>query len=114
MSNDDDLMRMRLGALDSIDALNKDIYDDSDWKMGVLWFSALAPTSRTGHAERHGVVYTTEEARLFYSKNDNPKNCLCSLSPTLVNVKTGEVLQTELVEKMLFAKKTFMKSVLIE
>ena len=80
MSRDDDLMKMRYGTLDGNDALNRDIYDDSDWKMGILWFSALTPTSRDSHAERHGVIYTTDEVRSFYSKDENSKNCLCSLS----------------------------------
>jgi hypothetical protein len=109
MSRDDELMNMRHGTLDSTDILNIDVYDDSDWKMGMLWFSALAPTSRVSHVKRHGVIYTTEEVRAFYSKEDNSKCCLCSLSPVLVNVKTGEILQTPLVERMLEAKKVHLQ-----
>jgi hypothetical protein len=102
MSRDDELMNMRYGTLDSTDYLNRDVYDDSDWKMAVLWFSALAPTSRVSHVKRHGVA--------FYSIEDNSKSCLCSLSPILVNVKTGEILQAPMVERMLQAKNTHLQS----
>jgi hypothetical protein len=110
MSRDDELMNMRYGTLDSTDYLNRDVYDDSDWKMAVLWFSALAPTSRVSHVKRHGVTYTTEEVRAFYSIEDNSKSCLYSLSPILVNVKTGEILQAPMVERMLQAKNTHLQS----
>lgn len=110
MNRDDELMSMRYGTLDNTDYLNRDVYDDSDWKMAVLWYSALAPTSRVSHVKRHGVTYTTEEIRAFYSKDDNSKKCLCSLSSILVNVKTGEILQAPIVERMLQAKNTHLKS----
>jgi hypothetical protein len=109
MNRDDDLMKMRYKALDSNDALNRDVYDNSDWKMGILWFSALAVTSRVSHVKRHGVIFTTDEVRDFYSNNDNCKNCLCSLSSILVNVKTGEILQKPLVERMLVAYKKHLQ-----
>jgi hypothetical protein len=110
MNRDDELMNMRYGTLDSTDALNRDIYDDSDWKMGMLWFSALAATSRVSHVQRHGVIYTTGEVREFFSKEDNSKRCLCSLSPVLVNVKTREILQIPLVKRMLEAKNVHLQS----
>jgi hypothetical protein len=110
MSRDDDLMNMRYGTLESNDALNRDVYDDSDWKMGILWFSSLAPTSRVSHVKRHGVIYTTDEVRGFYCKDENSKDCLCSLSSILVNMKTGEVLQAPLVGRMLAAQKEHLQS----
>lgn len=110
MSRDDELMNMRYGTLDSNDALNRDLYDDSDWKMGVLWFSSLAPTSRVDHVKRHGLVYTTDEVRSFYSKDENAEKCLCSLSSILVNVKTGEILQAHLVQRMLSAKNKHLQN----
>lgn len=100
----DDFMINRLKNLVQIDEMNESIYDDSDWKMRVLWFSALSPTSRFTHVERHGLIFTTDEVRDFYSKNGNSTDCLCSQSSILINVRTGEVLQQDLVERMLKKK----------
>jgi len=82
------------------DELNEDVYGDSEWGMLSLWFSALAPTSRIVHIKRHGRTYTTDEVREFYARNGNAINCLCSQSPVLVNKKTGEVLQQDLLDRM--------------
>lgn len=92
------------------DELNEDVYDDSDWHMMSLWYSALAATSRLNHVSRHGLLYTTDKVREFYSKNGNAINCLCSQSPILVNRKTGEILQQELVDRMVKRRKVFLKS----
>jgi len=82
------------------DEINNSVYDDSPWEMKQLWFSALAPTSRSWHISRHGSVYTTQEVKEFYDRDANAINCLCSQSPVLVNKKTGEVLQQPLIDKM--------------
>ncbi len=82
------------------DELNEDVYGDSPWKMKSLWFSALASTSRRWHIARHGRTFTTDDVREFYAKNGNSINCLCSQSPVLVNTRTGEVLQKELIKRM--------------
>ncbi|MFQ3258039.1 MAG: hypothetical protein ACI846_001112 [Pseudoalteromonas distincta] len=110
MSRDDELMKMRYGTLDSNDAANRDVYDDSDWEVRILWFSALASISRVSHVKRHGIVFTTDEVRSFYSNSDNCKNCLCSLSSILVNVKTGEIVEKPLLERMLAAQKKHLES----
>lgn len=80
--------------------LNSDVYDDTPWKMKELWFSALASTSRPNHVERHGMTYTPEQVRIFYTNPNDLYNCLCSVSPILVNEVTGEVIQQELLDKM--------------
>lgn len=90
----------RTASWDETDELNEQVYGDSDWQMSELWFSALAPTSRPNHVSRHGKTYTSQEVREFYSVNGNAINCLCSQSPILMNVKTGEVIQQELLDKM--------------
>ena len=74
--------------------------------MMQLWFSALAPTSRRWHIERHGKTFTTDNVRQFYSVNGNSINCLCSQSTVLVNKKTGEVLQQALLDRMAKQRKT--------
>ena len=90
----------RSATASETDALNDDVYDDSEWMMASLWFSALAPTSRSWHISRHGKMYTTDEIRAFYAIKGNSNNCLCSYSAVLQNKKTKEVLQQKLLDRM--------------
>ena len=92
------------------DDINENVYDDSDWGMLSLWFSALAPTSRPWHISRHGEVYSTQEVREFYSVNGNAINCLCSQSPVLANKKTGKILQEDLQKRLRKQKESFNKT----
>lgn len=89
------------------DTVNSEVFDDSDYHMQQLWFSALAPTSRPWHVSRHGNVYSTAEVREFYLERGNPINCLCSQSPILVHRKTGDIIQIELVRKLKKQKKAY-------
>lgn len=99
----------RQSATQQTDELNENVFNDTPWTMEQLWFSALAPTSRSWHVSRHGSTYTTEEVREFYSERGNAINCLCSQSATLVNNDTGDVLQDKLVARLKKQKKTFQK-----
>lgn len=90
----------RTATRTEVDDLNEEVYADSDWQQQLLWFSALAATTRPWHSSRHGSVYTTDEVQEFYSKDGNSIQCLCSQSPILVNKKTGEVLQDSLLKRM--------------
>jgi hypothetical protein len=90
----------RTAAASETDDLNADVYAGSDWVMKSLWFSARAPTTRPSHLRRHGLTFTTNEVREFYSINANAINCLCNQSVILVNIKTGEVLQEDLLKRM--------------
>lgn len=83
-----------------MDALNKEVYDDSDWELRLIWFSALTSTTRRDHAKRHGKTYTKAEVDRFYSRDGNKINCYCNQQPVLVNKKTGEVIQDSLFKKM--------------
>lgn len=94
------LSSYRTATRTEVDDLNKEVYEDSDWQQQMLWFSALAATTRAWHSSRHGSVYTTDEVQEFYSERANPVNCMCSTSPILVNKKTGEVMQDSLIKKM--------------
>ena len=80
--------------------INETVYDDSPFIMRQLWFSALAATSRPWHVSRHGNVYTQQEVEAFYSERGNSINCLCSQSPVLVERKTGEAVNQDLIKRM--------------
>lgn len=62
---------LRRGRLDE----ERDAQERLGIKTGMLWASALKPTTRPSHARRHGRVYTIEEVRDFYSRDGNAINC---------------------------------------
>lgn len=43
-----------------------------------MHLSALSPTTRVSHAQRHGNLYTTEEVRDWYAEGANSINCKCN------------------------------------
>ena len=99
----------RTATSQETDALNESVYDDSEWHMVPLWFSALGPTTRNNHASKHGSTYTTQQVKDFYSIDGNAINCLCSQSPVLANKKTGEILQEALQKRMIKKKDIWQK-----
>ena len=82
------------------DQLNDTLWRDSGLVTRLLWYSALSPTTRPTHARRHGRVYSTTGVRDFYSKDGNAINCLCNQVEVLVDKKTGEVINQELVDEV--------------
>jgi len=52
--------------------------------VGILWSSALLPTTRMTHAHRHGKVYAAEEVADFYSRDGNRYNCHCGNTECLI------------------------------
>lgn len=52
--------------------------------VGLLWSSALLPTTRMTHAQRHGKVYAAEEVADFYSRDGNRYNCHCGNTECLI------------------------------
>ncbi len=90
----------REANLDETTSLNNEIYKESDYELRSLWFSALAATTRPTHAKRHGKAYTISEVKKFYGRDANAINCYCSQSATLVNKKTGEIMQSDLQARM--------------
>lgn len=76
--------------------------DDAEERLGIktkqLWFSALSPTTRRTHAEKHGDVLTTQKVKEFYSKDGNAINCRCGQSQILVDDE-GNPIDTALVDR---------------
>lgn len=63
----------------------QDAQDRLGIRTGLLWISALKPTTRLWHATRHGTIYTIQEVREFYASNGNAINCYCSQTEILLN-----------------------------
>lgn len=74
--------------------------DDFGLKIGLLWTSALLPTTRPWHASRHGRIYTTAEVKAFYSRNGEKYNCHCSTTEALLDADGRPILTPKLRAKM--------------
>lgn len=95
-----------IAQTEQVGALRQAQWNETDWaadrlglKTGLLWLSALKPTTRAWHRARHGKVYTTEEVRDFYAENGNRYNCYCSQIPVLLN-DNGRIFNEGLADKL--------------
>lgn len=67
--------------------------------VGVMHLSALSPTSRVDHIERHGWVGTVQQEREWYAaKNGRRNNCKCSPSEMLLT-DDGKPMFEDVVER---------------
>lgn len=95
-----------IAQTEQVGALRQAQWNETDWaadrlglNTGLLWISALKPTTRPWHASRHSNIYTTEEVRDFYSEMKNRANCYCSQIPALLD-DDGNLYNEGLTEKM--------------
>lgn len=89
----DTLRQARMAEADEArDALNLNI--------GLLWTSALIPTTRPWHASRNGRVYTSAEVRDFYSQRGNRYRCHCATTECLLDAYGKPILTGKLKAKM--------------
>lgn len=95
-----------IAQTEQVGALRQAQWNETDWaadrlglNTGLLWLSALKPTTRSWHASRHGKVYTTEEVRDFYAVNGNRYNCYCSQIPVLLS-DDGSIFNEGLADKL--------------
>ncbi|MEQ4618462.1 MAG: hypothetical protein ABN482_10475 [Corticimicrobacter sp.] len=60
---------------------------DDDLGEGYLYMhlSALSPTTRKSHAERHGKLFTAQEVREFWSDPTNVDGCKCTVTAMMVD-----------------------------
>ncbi|MEL0550786.1 phage minor head protein [Raoultella lignicola] len=95
-----------MAQTEQVGALRQAQWNETDWsadrlglKTGLLWLSALKPTTRWWHAAEHGKVKTTEWVREFYSRDGNKYHCYCSQIPVLLN-DDGSIFNKGLAEKL--------------
>lgn len=105
-----------IAQTEQVGALRQAQWNETGWaadrlglNTGLLWLSALKPTTRTWHASRHGKVYTTEEVRDFYAENGNRYNCYCSQIPVLLN-DDGSIFNEGLADKLAAERKQWAKA----
>lgn len=56
-------------------------------KTKEMHISALSPTTRKTHADRHGKLFTREQQRAWWATGGNSNNCKCSTVAVLVDSK---------------------------
>lgn len=105
-----------IAQTEQVGALRQAQWNETDWaadrlglNTGLLWLSALKPTTRTWHASRHGKVYTTEQVRDFYAENGNRYNCYCSQIPVLLN-DDGSIFNQGLAGKLEKERKSWLET----
>lgn len=69
--------------------------------IGLLWTSALIPTTRPWHASRNGKVYTTAQVRAFYAERGNRYNCRCATTECLLDSDGKPILSDGAKAKLL-------------
>lgn len=77
--------------LDTVDVMQ----DQTGLRAGVIHISALLPTTRQAHADRHGNAYTAVDQQQWWSEGANLINCKCTTRSVLINSE-GKVVQQEL------------------
>lgn len=102
-----------IAQTEQVGALRQAQWNETDWaadrlglNTGLLWLSALKPTTRPWHRSRHGRVYTTEEVRDFYAENANRYNCYCAQVPALLD-DNGKLFNEGLTDKLAAERKAW-------
>ena len=81
-------------------------------QIGMLWTSALIPTTRPWHASRSGKVYSTAEVRAFFSERGNRYNCRCGTTECLLDSDGKPILTDGLKRKMKAERDTWEREAL--
>jgi len=74
--------------------------EDFGIKVGLLWTSALLPTTRASHAAKHGRIMTAAAVKEFYNRDGNRYNCHCSQTEALLDADGKPILTPKLKAKM--------------
>lgn len=96
----------RQGSFDETDAINQEVFGDSEYEMRIMHLSALLPTTRPDHAARHGTICTPAQQKEWFATKatGGAINCHCSQVDILVNKKTGKPMNTKLRDILLKQK----------
>ena len=96
----------RDGSWSETDAVNDEVFGDSDYMLKVMHLSALLATTRRDHAARHGTICTPAEEREWFATKatGGQISCHCTTVDILVNRKTGKPMNTKLRDILLKQK----------
>jgi len=101
---DEDLQKMRMNGLAK---------DEADCKRlriphRFVHMSALSPSTRDSHAERHGELFTADEIREWSSRENNDVGCKCTFTLVMVD-EEGQPRTPALIQKLLSAKEAYLR-----
>lgn len=103
----------RIAQTEQVGALRRANWNETLWaseslglKTGLLWLSALKPTTRSWHAARHGKVFTAEEVEAFYADGGNRFNCYCATQPVLLN-DDGTIYNKGIIDRLSTERKNW-------
>lgn len=103
----------RMAQTEQVGALRRANWNETLWaseslglKTGLLWLSALKPTTRSWHAARHGKVFTVEEVEAFYADGGNRFNCYCATQPVLLN-DDGTIYNKGIIDRLSAERKNW-------
>lgn len=77
-----------------------------DLKIMLLHRSALLPTTRPWHAERHGKVYTIEAQHKWWAEGANLINCKCTTIEVLVD-ENGKIQSLGMQKKLIAQRQSY-------
>jgi hypothetical protein len=85
--------------------------DEADcYRIGVshrfMHISALSPSTRTSHAERHGRLFTADEIKQWMAEDDNAVDCQCTFTLVLVD-ENGSPRMTSLLVRAAVARQKY-------
>ena len=82
-------------------------------KLKMMHLSALSPTTRLSHAERHGILYPIEEERDWQASGSNAINCKCSATEVLLD-DNGEPFSDKAIVRTKAAKERWLERMAAE
>lgn len=82
--------------------------DQTGLRAAVIHISALTPTTRQSHADRHGNAYTVADQLQWWNTEANRINCKCTTKTVLID-RSGKVVDNELQQEIK-AERSFFDS----
>jgi hypothetical protein len=107
MSNNDQSKELHAARMRRLDA------DEADCnrlaiKHKFMHLSALAPSTRSSHAARSGMLFTAEEIKEWVAKDNNGEDCRCTFSLIVVD-EAGNPLSSNLIDRISAARDQFLE-----
>ncbi len=67
-----------------------------NFKCAYMHLSALSPTTRKSHADRHGKLFTAEQVRKFWSDPTNIEGCKCAVVAVMLGADGEPIVSASL------------------
>jgi len=83
-----------------------EFYIGSGQLLTIVHISALLPTTRRWHAQRHGHSYSPEAQRRWWNSNSNRINCYCSIRSARTD-ENGDIVDTQAQQRLISQGETF-------